>query len=69
MSDSQEFMIYMMDIAQKDVQMVKRVLDVTGGSKRSYKITDSDEPHKNKIFMVNSDDNESIKKMESSLSW
>lgn len=62
MSDSQEFMIYMMNIAQKDVQMVKRVLDVTGGSKRSYRITDSDEPHKNKIFMVNSDDNESIKK-------
>jgi len=62
MSDSQEFLIYMMDVAQKDIQMMQRVLNVTGGSKRTYQITYDDKPSKNKIFMVNSDNDESIKK-------
>jgi len=62
MSDSQNFSIYMMDIQQKDIQMLQRVLNVTGGSKRTYQITNNDKPEKNKIFMVNSDNDESIKK-------
>jgi len=62
MSNSQDFSIYMMDIQKKDIQMVQRVLNVTGGSKRTYKITNNDKPEKNKIFMVNSDNDESIKK-------
>jgi len=62
MNDAQEFLIYMMDVSQKDIEMVQRVLSVTGGSKRKYRLTDNDEPAKNKIYMVNSDDDESIKK-------
>jgi len=62
MSNSQDFSIFMMDIKKKDIQMVQRVLNVTGGSKRAYKITNNDKPEKNKIFMVNSDNDESIKK-------
>ena len=62
MSNSQDFSIFMMDIKKKDIQMVQRVLNVTGGSKRTYKITNNDKPEKNKIFMVNSDNDESIKK-------
>lgn len=62
MSDAQEFLIYMMDISKTDIQMVQRVLNVTGGSKRKYQITTDDEPADNKIFIVNSDDDNAIRK-------
>jgi len=62
MSDSQEFLIYMMDVSKKDIEMIKRVLNVTGGSKRKYKVTSNDQPDNNKIYLVNSDNDESIKK-------
>ena len=42
--------------------MINRVINVTGGSKRTYKITNDDQPSNNKIYMVNSDSDESIKK-------
>lgn len=62
MSNSQEFLIYLMDIPEKDAQMLQRVLNVTGGSKRKYTLTDNSDPVKNKIYIVNADSDESIKK-------
>jgi len=62
MSNSQEFEIYMMDVSRSDIEMINRVINVTGGSKRTYKITNDDQPSNNKIYMVNSDSDESIKK-------
>ena len=62
MSNSQEFEIYMMDVSRSDIEMINRVINVTGGSKRTYKITNDDQPSNNKIYMVNSDNDESIKK-------
>lgn len=62
MSTSQEFLIYMMDMSRKNIDMVQRVLSVTGGSKRIYKVTLDDKPASNKIYMVNSDSDDSIKK-------
>lgn len=62
MSNSQEFEIYMMDVSKHDSEMIGRVINVTGGSKRTYRITSDDKPTNNKIYMVNSDNDDAIRK-------
>jgi CheY-like chemotaxis protein len=62
MKDSQEFLIYLMGLSDRDAQVLKRVLSVTGGSKRSYKISNNPTPETNKIYIVASDSDEYIKK-------
>lgn len=62
MKNSQEFLIYLMGISERDAQVLKRILSITGGSKRNYKISNNPSPELNKIYIVASDSDESIKK-------
>lgn len=65
MKDSQEFLIYLMGISDKDAQVIQRALSVTGGSMRKYRICDNSEYEENKIFIVSSDSNDHIRNWSS----
>lgn len=62
MSNAYEFSVYLIGISSIDKQMLQRILKLRGnaGLARSYKITDDSEPGPGKLYIVNSDNDESI---------
>jgi twitching motility two-component system response regulator PilG len=60
MKQAREFKIYLLGFSGSDKQMLQRILRVSSGLARDYVLTDDHEPELNKIFIVNSDNNDSI---------
>jgi len=62
MSDLQEFKIHLIGISESDRQILMRVLKLRHSptSVRNYVITDECEPEDNKLYIVNSDSDESL---------
>ncbi len=60
MGDIREFKVYPIGVSDRDKQMLKRVLRVSSGSVRNYVMTDVEARDSNKLFLVNSDDDDSI---------
>lgn len=60
MSDTQEFKVFLIGVAEKDKQMLQRVLRVSTGSVRRYVMTDDNTPEPRKIYVVNSDNDQAI---------
>jgi len=60
MGEVREFKVYPIGISDKDKQMLQRVLRVSSGSVRNYVLTDDAEPNSNKLFLVNSDNDEAV---------
>jgi len=62
MSSNHEFSVHLIGIPQQDKQMLQRVIKLRGdcGIARSYTIADDSEPCPGKLYVVNSDNDESI---------
>ena len=62
MSDSREFKIHLIGISDSDKQILMRVLRLRHSptSVRNYTLTDISEPEEDKLYIVNSDCNQSI---------
>ena len=60
MSEAQEFKVYPIGIREEDKQMLRRVLRVSSGSVRNYVLTDDAEPIADKLFIVNSDNDDAV---------
>lgn len=60
MSQAQEFKIYPIGFSANDKQMLQRILRVSSGLARNYVITNDNEPDSNTIYVVNSDNDDSI---------
>ena len=60
MSSAHQFNVYLIGISDNDKSMLQRVLRVSSGSVRQYKLTDNMEPDKDKLYLVNSDNKEAV---------
>ncbi len=62
MSSAQEFNVHLIGIPGQDKQMLQRVIKLRGdsGIARSYSITDDSDPAPGKLYVVNSDNDDSI---------
>ncbi|MFW2371816.1 MAG: response regulator [Gammaproteobacteria bacterium] len=60
MSDTQEFKVFLIGVAEKDKQMLQRILRVSTGSVRRYVLTDDSSPEPRKLYVVNSDNDQAI---------
>ncbi len=62
MSNGHEFSVHLIGVSAQDKQMLQRILKLRGesGIARSYVITDDSEPAPEKLYVVNSDNNDSI---------
>ncbi|TNF38236.1 MAG: response regulator, partial [Gammaproteobacteria bacterium] len=62
MSETQVFKVCLIGIAEKDRQMLDRLLKlrIASGVARSYVLTKDSEPEPDKLFVVNSDNDDSI---------
>ena len=61
MSSAQEFNVHLIGIPGQDKQMLQRVIKLRGdsGIARSYSITDDSDPAPGKLYVVNSDNDDS----------
>lgn len=60
MSQTQEFKVYPIGLVKQDQLLLERVLRVSIGSVRQYVFSESSEPEQNKLYIVNSDNDDAI---------
>ena len=62
MRSSQEFSVYLIGISAQDQHILQRVMKLRGdsGIARSYKLTSNSNPEPGKLYVVNSDNDESL---------
>ena len=62
MSDVREFKIHLIGVSDRDRQILERVLKLRHSptSVRNYVLTDECEPEENKLYIVNSDSDDSL---------